>query len=54
VTVSLQMSREFLHPTNAKQHIFITGGFSVNPYLFRKVKEWAKKKTIEVERGDDP
>jgi hypothetical protein len=39
------------HPIS--QHIFMSGGFSDSPYLFKQVQDWAKMKAIEVERGDE-
>lgn len=32
-------------------HIFMSGGYSESPYLFRRVRDWARRKAIEVERG---
>jgi len=31
----------------------MAGGFSENPYLFKKVRDWAMMTRIEVERGSE-
>jgi len=31
----------------------MSGGFSENRYLFKKVEEWADLRGIAVERGED-
>ncbi|KAK4206920.1 hypothetical protein QBC37DRAFT_406681 [Rhypophila decipiens] len=34
-------------------HIFMSGGFADSPHLFSRVKEWARMRNIQVEKGDD-
>jgi len=59
ITTKLARKVTFVQNTRGRRrrtvtHIFLTGGFSENPYLYRKVQEWASLRAIDVERGDDP
>jgi hypothetical protein len=36
-----------------KKNIFMSGGFATNPYLLGKVRDFGRRRSIEVEGGKD-